>query len=137
MAKERLRRIWANMKQRCSNPRRKDYPYYGGKGVIVCLDWERSYLEFKKWALNNGYQDNLTLDRIDLNKGYEPKNCRWIPFAEQRKNTSQTRAITINGIRKPLKCWCEDYGISYHAVCQRIYRGMDEVSALLTPIRRK
>lgn len=132
---ERLYRIWHSMKQRCSNKNLPFYKYYGGKGVTVCPEWQK-YKPFHEWALKNGYREDLTIDRIDLNKGYCPENCRWIPFAEQRKNTTQTRKITINGITKPLKDWCREYGISYHAVCQRIHRGMDDVSALLTPIRR-
>jgi hypothetical protein len=132
---ERLYRIWHSMKQRCSNKNLPFYKYYGGKGVTVCMEWQK-YKPFHEWALKNGYKEDLTIDRIDLNSGYCPENCRWIPFAEQRANTTQTRQITINGITKPLKHWCIDYGISYQAVCQRIHRGMDDVSALLTPIRR-
>lgn len=132
---ERLNRIWRNMRQRCYNPNRNDYKHYGGRGINICSAWGE-YAKFKKWALENGYTSELTLERINNNGDYSPENCRWIPFPEQRANTSQTRIITINNESKPLKYWCEDYGISYHAVCQRIHRGMDEISALLIPIRR-
>lgn len=132
---ERLYSIWRNMKRRCNEPNRKDYKYYGGKGIKVCEEWSQSYAAFKEWAISNGYSDELTIDRIDFSKNYEPKNCRWIPFSEQRKNMSSPRTVSINGVKKPLKHWCADYGISYDCVCKRIYGGMDEISALLTPKR--
>lgn len=134
--RERLYATWNNIRQRCENPNRKDYRWYGGRGVSVCEEWKK-YSAFKSWALRNGYQDDLTIDRIDVSKGYAPDNCRWIPFKEQRENTSQTHKVTINDETKSVKAWCDLYGISYDMVIMRIHRGMDEVSALLTPTKRR
>lgn len=85
LTKSRLYRIWAGMKARCYNPNRKSYKYYGLLGVKVCDEWQR-FESFYEWAINNGYEDNLTIERIDPFGNYEPSNCCWIPFSEQAKN---------------------------------------------------
>lgn len=82
----RLYSIWDSMKTRCNNPKSKTYSYYGGKGITVCPEWEKSFEAFRDWALANGYADNLTLDRIDSDKGYAPDNCQWATWHEQRVN---------------------------------------------------
>jgi hypothetical protein len=77
--KTRLYRIWSGMKQRCNNPKCNRYRYYGAKGVTVCEAWGKSYQAFADWSYSNGYAENLSIDRIDSEKGYSPDNCRWIP----------------------------------------------------------
>jgi len=84
--KSRLYGIWDSMKLRCFNPKQQGYKYYGGKGIKVCDEWKNSYLTFKAWALANGYQDNLTIDRIDSDGNYCPENCRWLTLAENVRN---------------------------------------------------
>jgi len=81
----RLYRIWTNMKKRCYNPNVKCYKHYGGKGIKVCHRWRYDFEAFEKWALTHGYADNLTIDRIDINKGYQPTNCQWITRSENSK----------------------------------------------------
>lgn len=84
-ADTRLYRIWRNMKQRCRNPNSTSYKHYGALGVGVCVEWE-NFGGFQKWAIENGYKDDLTIDRIDPEGNYEPINCRWATYAEQQHN---------------------------------------------------
>jgi len=81
----RLYGILNGMKQRCYNPKRETYKWYGGKGVRVCDQWKDSYVNFKRWALANGYMDNLSIDRIDSDGDYSPDNCQWITLSDNVK----------------------------------------------------
>lgn len=83
---ERLYRIWKNMKSRCYCVNKPDYHRYGGRGIEVCSEWKENYLAFREWALKNGYEENLSIDRIDFNKNYEPSNCRWTTQRVQARN---------------------------------------------------
>lgn len=80
----RLYKIWQNMKQRCANPKDTHYKWYGGRGIKVCDAWQE-YIPFRDWALQNGYDDSLTIERIDSSKGYEPNNCEWVSLSENVK----------------------------------------------------
>lgn len=82
----RLHSIWSSMKTRCGNPHSKSYKYYGGRGIQVCQEWSDSFEKFRDWSLENGYAENLTLDRKDNDKGYAPDNCKWSTRKEQRMN---------------------------------------------------
>jgi len=84
-SRTRIYRIWKGMRERCFNPNRKPYKNYGGRGISVCEEWN-SYLVFKDWAINHGYSDYLSIERIDVNGNYCPENCTWIPLEDQSKN---------------------------------------------------
>lgn len=81
----RLYRIWQGMKNRCTNPNGADWGNYGGRGIEVCPEW-MNYENFYNWAISNGYQDSLSIDRVDNNGNYCPQNCRWATAKQQRAN---------------------------------------------------
>lgn len=81
----RLGRALESMRKRCSSPKFSTYRYYGGRGIEVCVEWRRNWQSFERWALENGYQDWLTIDRIDNDGNYKPTNCRWVTLKENIK----------------------------------------------------
>lgn len=87
----RLYEIWHSMKQRCNNPKHQFFRYYGGKGISVCQEWEKNFASFRDWSLSNGYEDHLTIDRIDSNGNYEPNNCQWITAEENTRKADYER----------------------------------------------
>lgn len=89
----RLYNIWCGMKQRCFYSKHKDYHSYGGRGITVCLEWRDDFKAFYDWAIANGYREDLTIDRIDVNGNYEPSNCRWATWAEQNKNKRPLKKV--------------------------------------------
>ena len=118
----RLYRIWRNMKTRCNCVTDSHYPRWGGRGIKVCSGWNNSFIEFQKWALANGYQDNLTIDRIDNNKGYCPENCRWTTLKEQSRNTRNNHYLTFNGETHCINEWAEITGLSRDLIKDRILK---------------
>ena len=115
----RLYRIHNGMKNRCANKSRHDFHYYGGRGITYAPEWE-SYETFRDWALTNGYEDHLTLDRIENDGNYEPSNCRWATMEEQQCNTSVNVRISWNGKEMCLSEWAEELGMKYDTLRSRI-----------------
>lgn len=115
----RLYNIWDSMRTRCNNPRNSAYMHYGGRGISVCPEWGE-YLNFKKWALENGYSDSLKLDRIDNDGNYEPGNCRWATQKEQCRNKRDNWKITFNGETHILQEWAEITGLRRETIANRI-----------------
>lgn len=112
LRKTRLYNTWANMKQRCNNPNNKSYEYYGGRGIIICKEW-CDFINFYNWAINNGYADNLSIDRIDVNGNYCPENCRFVDSTTQSNNMRSNIKIKINDEILTLSQVCKKYNLTY------------------------
>ena len=121
MSNTRLYHCWTDMRQRCNNPKNKCFKYYGERGIKVCEEWNNS-MNFINWALSNGYKDDLTLDRIDVNKDYSPSNCRWVTIKEQANNKRNNVLYTYNNETLTLAQWCERLGLKSQCVSTKIHR---------------
>lgn len=120
----RLYGIWHNMNQRCSPSCPKaTYNRYYGRGIRVCPEWEHDFEAFAKWALSSGYNDSLSIDRIDNDGNYEPSNCRWVTEETQANNKSTSRFITYNGETKTLAEWAKKLNINYSTLRTNLSRG--------------
>ena len=125
----KLYKIWCSIKQRCYNKNNTHYRYYGGRGIGLCLEWENNFAEFRSWAYKNGYEDGLSIERIDVNSGYEPNNCKWIPISEQCNNKQNSKRFQIEGETLSLKQISEKYKINYDTLYYRVcklYWNIDE-----------
>ena len=123
MEKTRLYHIWQGIKRRCLNPNDAGYKQlYGSKGITICEEWKNSPTAFINWALKNGYNDKLTIDRIDNSKGYSPDNCRWVTTKQQARNTTRNHLITYKGKTHCIAEWAEILGFSYGTLLQRIVK---------------
>ena len=132
----RLYTIWSHMIQRCYNPNDAKFKNYGARGIIVCEKWKNDYREFKEWAINNGYSNDLTIDRINVNGNYEPSNCRWVDNYVQENNRTNNRLFTIDGITHTVSEWARIYNKKPSLVIQRInIYGYSINDALTTPIK--
>lgn len=130
----RLNRIFRGMKSRCYNKNTPQYKDYGGKVITICDEWlnsemintnrgrwSKGYDAFRNWAFANGYKDGLTIDRIDCNKGYSPKNCRWVTMKEQCNNKTNNHLITYKGKTQTLTQWCEELKLPFGRTRDRLY----------------
>ena len=133
------------MRDRCNRPNATQYKDYGGRGIKVCEEWDKSFQAFYDWSYANGYSTEnqkdeklkLTIDRIDNNGNYEPSNCRWVDRKTQTRNMLTTRFITFNGQNKSVSEWCEIYGIKLQTFNTRIRNGWSIEEALTKPIGSK
>ena len=120
LSQSRLYNIYRGMLGRCFRENHQAYHNYGGRGITVCDDWKDSFINFFNWAIKNGYQDNLTIDRIDNNGNYEPCNCHWVSKAEQTRNSRKNVYFTYNGITKTISEWARLLNIPLTTFRRRI-----------------
>ena len=122
MSGTRIYSEWQGMKGRCYNKGNARYADWGGRGIEVCEQWRNSFESFYTWAMANGYQDNLTIDRIDNNGNYCPENCRWVGQQEQCRNRRSNINLTIGNSTRTLMEWCEIFQVDYANVNARYNR---------------
>lgn len=133
----RLYHTWIDMKQRCMNPNQPDYPRWGGRGITVCESWLKSFDNFKEWAIENGYTDTLTIDRIDNDGNYCPENCRWATLEDQANNRRNSKLIEFNGEIHSETQWSRLLGGNRNLVHARLKKGWSIEKALTTPVCRR
>lgn len=132
-ANTRLYKIWIGIKERCYNPKRINYHLYGGRGIKVCEEW-LNFETFYRWAINNGYSNKLTIDRIDNNLDYMPSNCRWATNVQQANNRRSNRIVKHNGEFHTLQEWSKITGVSSNTIRMRIDEyGWDTEKSLFYP----
>lgn len=129
----RIYRIWADMKNRCDNKFNTAYNYYGGRGIKYCPEW-KDFENFYEWAKDNGYAENLTIDRICVNGNYDPSNCRWITKKEQSRNTRANKFFEFNGEIHCMSEWAEITGIKKGTLHRRLKSGWKFEKAIKTRI---
>lgn len=122
MTGTRIYKMWHNMRSRCKNPNATKYYLYGGKGISVCKEWDKSFIAFYNWAMNNGYNDKLTIDRINPDKNYCPENCRFATYEQQNEHLKTTILITFNNETHTIKEWSKITGISIKCLSARYER---------------
>jgi len=130
---------WTDMKTRCYNPKSQRYKNYGGRGITICGEWLNDFHKFYDWAMRNGWSDSLTIDRIDVNAGYSPSNCRIIGMSDQARNKTNSLLIEYHGQRVLFAELCNKKGMSERkmkTIYERIHTyKWDHTRAVDTPIR--
>ena len=129
----RIYKIWRGMIRRCENEHDERYNRYGARGIKVCEDWH-DVRNFVKWAYDNGYKDNLTIERLDNDLGYNPSNCIWADRYVQNNHTSRNHLITYNGKTQTMAQWSRETGLPYSTIKSRLNKhGWSVERALSTP----
>lgn len=138
LSHKRIYNIYHGMINRCFNNNEHSYPDYGGRGITVCDEWsgDSGFENFYEWAVNNGYSEKLTIDRIDVNGNYEPSNCKWSTYEEQSKNKRNNYLITWRGKTQILKDWCKELNLSYGTLTWRMRKGWSTEKMLTTPTEK-
>lgn len=138
MTGTRLHFLWIGMIHRCYTESDTNYYKYGAKGITVCDEWRNSFQAFYEWSMKNGYSDELTIDRIDNDKGYSPDNCRWATVLDQANNRRNVKLYDFNGKQQSLPNWCRELNLNYKCVRTRVkVYGWPIEKALNTPTNKK
>lgn len=132
----RLHIIWDAMKKRCYLNSHIHYLNYGGRGIEVCEEWKNNFMSFYNWAIDNGYKDDLTIDRIDSDKNYCPENCRWITYKQQANNKRNNHFVEYKGKKYTISQLAEEKNIKYDILLYRINKGWDLEDAINLPVMK-
>lgn len=135
MCYDRLYGIHQKMISRCYKTYEKSYKNYGGRGIKVCDEWRNSFVAFAEWAKSNGYQEDLTIDRINVNGDYSPDNCRWVNMKIQQNNRRNNHLILFNGEIHTLSEWQDITGISEDNIYARLKLGWSVEKALTETVK--
>nr|DAM13535.1 MAG TPA: helix-turn-helix domain protein [Caudoviricetes sp.] len=135
MSKTRLYKEYFGIKQRCYDKNHDSYKHYGARGIGMCDEWVNSVESFMKWSLENGYNDSLTIDRIDNNKDYSPENCRWSTPKNQSNNKRNNLIAEVNGEILTIAEIAEKYGFKYETIRRRYNHG-NRGEKLIRPLKR-
>lgn len=141
MTWETLRRhpvyiAWINMIRRCEVETCSEYKHYGARGITVCPEWKNSFVTFFEWSLRNGWEEGLSIDRIDVNGNYEPSNCRWTTMLVQQNNRRNNSLITFEGRTQTEAQWCRELKISRGVIGRRLRSGWSIEEALTIPSKK-
>lgn len=135
--KTALFNVWIGMRNRCYQKNTKYYSNYGGRGIVVCPEWKDNFETFEKWALTNGYQKGLSIDRKDVNGNYEPSNCKWSTNKQQCNNKRNNHYISFNGKTQSLQMWADETGIDRSVIGYRLKKGWEVEKALSIPVKHR
>jgi hypothetical protein len=133
----RLYNIWRLIRQRVNSPKCKDYPHYGARGIRMCDEWWNGYHAFESWAISYGYNDTLTVDRIDVDGNYSPENCRLATRRQQCQNKRNTRMVNVEGESVRLAELAQRNGIYKETLAKRLKLGWKVDKAVSEPVHKK
>jgi hypothetical protein len=132
-SRSKIYRVHYNMLNRCYNPEDASFERYGKRGILVCDEWKNDFLSFYNWALSNGYQKGLTIDRIDNDGPYSPENCRFVTMKDNSNNKRNNRWLTYKGKTKTVAQWGELLNITVGTLYDRLYAGWTHEEILTKP----
>lgn len=131
MSHTKLNHTYRHIKDRCLNQNCASYENYGGRGIKICDDWKNDFSAFAEWAMLHGYEEGLTIERIDNDGDYEPSNCKWIPKSEQPKNRRTCRYVELDGEKHTISEWARITGINRGTLSDRLKRGWTPYEAIV------
>lgn len=126
----RLYHTFKSMKDRCYRTNYKYYQHYGGRGITICDEWLNDFMTFYNWAINNGYRNNLTINRIDNNGNYEPDNCEWVDMKTQSNNKSNCVYLTCNNKTQTVTQWADELRCNRSTIYMRHRKGWNDKECL-------
>ena len=136
LSKTRLYKIYSKIKERCYYEKYPEYHLYGGRGIVMCDEWKDDFMNFYNWSINNGYNDSLSIDRIDFNGDYEPNNCRWADDITQGNNKRNNIVLTHNGMTMTMPEWARYLNLPYSVLANRRKKGKT-VEEILDPVKKR
>lgn len=137
LTKTKIYSIWKDIKKRCNNPNFKYYKNYGGRGITICDEWKNDFMSFYTWSMQNGYNENLSIDRINNDGNYEPSNCRWTDRITQANNKRNNHFLTFNGKTLTISQWSRELNIPKSTIEYRLYCKKLPIEKILsTPIKK-